>query len=1010
VTDVQWWLSHPLEPGAAGIVRFSVRVNNPWPFATPIVPNTAGLSMGNTAPFLTADAQTLLLGNNALGDTVWRDDGAGGGLLGNQLQDGGETGITGVTVRLYYDLDGDGTADYLFATTNTGASGYYTFTNLPDGYFTVQVDHADPDIPFGYTPTTPTTYSIALDPARTNVNPVVDWTADFGFAPALTLVKSRTSTNAFREGQLATYTLTVSNSLPGDGTGAGMPATYYAWASSGGADTKNREWVDYWNAYTPPGPDGQYTSNQFAGPTTVLSLTNFTVGAQLGEVTEVAVVIPIVMVPPIGGDDTVTVEVRTKSPATTRFTETFLATNLVNGTWYIPMTGTYDWTWADFDTNAVVWLTAKKNAGGTAGGWILVDAVGFRIASDVMTGYATSNTTLNPVPLTDVYDPAKLQYVSSEPPVTSSATNGTGTLYWSNVGPIQPGGSSSVDVTFKLLEPPNNTNTLVTNTTWVTNALFESGRPANTATSLVVDTLLPAATVGDFVWRDLNGNGVQDPGEPGIPNVAVSITPPPLVDLGNGAGRAITNWTDAGGYYLFESIPVTGTYTVRVVTATLPGASWTNTYDENGPLDSTAAVYLDIYAPSGHTNNLHLTTDFGYRLPTAIEGTIWHDWDRGGEPYREDGEDWLTNVTVYLCASPSPCGPGASIATNQTDANGYFRFTGNYSGNYTVLVATNTGMMSNGTWRQSFDTDGTNTAHYVAVSVSTGGVARADYSYYRSGAYRIGDTLFYDWNGDGVQDPASEEGIPNVTVRLYEDANGNGIVDAAQDAFIAATVTDANGYYVFTNLFATNTYLVIVDRDDPDLPSSYTITADPWGAMDGRSVVTIVNADNLDQDFGFQPYGSGAIGDTVWLDRNADGVQFGAQEPGIANVLVTLYVDFNGDNLCAVAEHQHQFHGNLPVWRTARRKLPRRGGHGRRRPAGGRFRQSVLCHHADVLRRGDQRRQYLPRRRFRVRSLRRDRRHGVLGRQPQRHPGLERAGDSGRDREPVPRPERQRRL
>ncbi|HRT06382.1 MAG TPA: SdrD B-like domain-containing protein, partial [Kiritimatiellia bacterium] len=132
-------------------------------------------------------------------------------------------------------------------------------------------------------------------------------------------------------------------------------------------------------------------------------------------------------------------------------------------------------------------------------------------------------------------------------------------------------------------------------------------------------------------------------------------------------------------------------------------------------------------------------------------------------------------------------------------------------------------------------------------------------------------------------------------VYLYEDANGNGVVDVATDALVGTAVTATNGTYLFTNLFATNTYLVYVDRTDPDLPPAYYVTGDPFGALDGRSVVTITNASRLDQDFGFQPYGTGAIGDTVWRDLNADGVKSGVQETGISNVLVTLYVDFNGD-------------------------------------------------------------------------------------------------------------------
>jgi len=895
VTDVQWWLSDPLPPGGAGTVRFSVTTKNPWPFPDPLVPNTAGLSFGNTTPFLWAHAQTLLLGNNALGDLVWRDDGAGGGLLGNQRPDGAETGITGVTVRVYYDANGDGVVavgDYLVAATNTGANGLYGITNLPDGHFVVAVETTNSNVPYGYTPTTPTTWSIALDPARTNVNGVVNLTADFGFAPALTLVKTRTSTNAVREGQIIRYNLSVSNNLPGNGTGAGMLATFTTWATAGAADYK--EWHSYTNAFIPSGPDGVYTTNHFDNTAKPLALSNFPLEVQNGSVSNVALVMPIVMTAPIGPDDELDVTVSRRSPAATIYTRTYLATSLVTGTWTIPMTGAFAWAWADFATNYTVSIAAAKNAGGAAGGDITIDAVGFQVAGNWTTGVAGATTTMDPVPLTDVYDPAKLLFLEAQPPVTSSTTNAAGTLFWDNVGPIYPGGTSTVAVTFKLLEPPNNTNTVVTNTTWATNAYFQGGAHANSATSSVVVTQYPAATVGDYVWRDLDGDGVQDTNETGIANVAVSITPPAGIDLGRGAGLAITNWTDATGYYLFESIPATGVYTVRVATATLPGGTGTQTYDEDAVKDSTHAVYLDIYAAAASTNNLHLTTDFGYTLASTIEGTIWHDYDRGQETYREAGEDWMTNVTVYLCASPSPCGAGASIATNVTTTNGYFRFTGNFNGTYTVYVATNSGMLGTGSWKTSWDTDGTNTANYAAVTVPLGGVGRADFSYFRSGPYRIGDTLFYDWNSNGVQNVESEGGISNVTVRLYEDANGNGEVDAGTDAFIAATVTATNGYYVFTNLFATNTYLVVVDREDADLPASYLVTADPWGAKDGRSVVTLVNADNLDQDFGFWPYGSGAIGDTVWKDVNADGIQSGYQETGISNVLVTLYHEANG--------------------------------------------------------------------------------------------------------------------
>ncbi|MBN2045371.1 MAG: DUF3048 C-terminal domain-containing protein [Anaerolineales bacterium] len=66
--------------------------------------------------------------------------------------------------------------------------------------------------------------------------------------------------------------------------------------------------------------------------------------------------------------------------------------------------------------------------------------------------------------------------------------------------------------------------------------------------------LVPAA-VGDRVWEDLNGNGLQDEDEPGLPGVTVS-----LVDL---EGEAVaTTQTDGDGQYLFTDVPA-GEYSLE---------------------------------------------------------------------------------------------------------------------------------------------------------------------------------------------------------------------------------------------------------------------------------------------------------------------------------------------------------------------------------------------------------------------------------------------------------------
>src|SRR5205807_2270219 len=62
-----------------------------------------------------------------VGDLVWQDSN------GNGIQDSGEPGIAGVTVKLYQ-------GSTLLSTTTTGATGAYQFSGLAPGSYTVQVD------------------------------------------------------------------------------------------------------------------------------------------------------------------------------------------------------------------------------------------------------------------------------------------------------------------------------------------------------------------------------------------------------------------------------------------------------------------------------------------------------------------------------------------------------------------------------------------------------------------------------------------------------------------------------------------------------------------------------------------------------------------------------------------------------------------------------------------------------------------------------------------------------
>lgn len=86
--------------------------------------------------------------------------------------------------------------------------------------------------------------------------------------------------------------------------------------------------------------------------------------------------------------------------------------------------------------------------------------------------------------------------------------------------------------------------------------------------------LLPHAAIGDRVWDDLNADGIQDQGEPGVGDV--------MVTLRDGTGRPIaTTLTGADGIYGFSEL-VTGDYSLHF---DLPaGYAFTTAHAESGPL------------------------------------------------------------------------------------------------------------------------------------------------------------------------------------------------------------------------------------------------------------------------------------------------------------------------------------------------------------------------------------------------------------------------------------------
>ena len=146
----------------------------------------------------------------------------------------------------------------------------------------------------------------------------------------------------------------------------------------------------------------------------------------------------------------------------------------------------------------------------------------------------------------------------------------------------------------------------------------------------------------------------------------------------------------------------------------------------------------------------------------------------------------------------------------------------------------------------------------------------------------IGDRVWNDTNGDGVQDPG-EPGLADVGLTLLGDKDGDGVYESE----VATTTTDPEGQYAFKDL-PPGAYRVVVKApasNHPTVPTVATVNLGP-----GQTVDTA--------DFGFTTAAvpPSSIGDRIWLDSNRDGKQ-DLDEPGVNDVSVTLRSDPDGDGI-----------------------------------------------------------------------------------------------------------------
>ncbi len=394
-----------------------------------------------------------------------------------------------------------------------------------------------------------------------------------------------------------------------------------------------------------------------------------------------------------------------------------------------------------------------------------------------------------------------------------------------------------------------------------------------------------AAALGDYVWHDLNANGIQDANETGIDGATVLLGR----DLNNDGDISDANellaTTTTGdnptlvgtqhGYYEFDGLTPGLDYQVQFVMPAGYAAASPRQAGGNTAADSDGALSNVVVLTPGQFNS---TIDSGFYNKAALGDFVWQDKNANG--IQDAGENGISGVTVNLLDATGT----TVLGTTTTDASGLYHFTNLNPGSYAVQFVAPSG------YTISAQDQGANDAVDSDANAATGKsqvvtlVSGQTDNTIDAGMYQraaLGDFVWEDKNANGIQD-GGEAGIAGVTVNLLDSTGSN---------VLGTTTTDASGLYHFTGLVPGSYAVQFV------APSGYTISSQDQGANDavdsdanaatGKSQVVTLVSGQTDNTIDAGMYQKAALGDFVWQDKNANGIQ-DAGENGISGVTVNL--------------------------------------------------------------------------------------------------------------------------
>ncbi len=507
--------------------------------------------------------------------------------------------------------------------------------------------------------------------------------------------------------------------------------------------------------------------------------------------------------------------------------------------------------------------------------------------------------------------PTGVTFVSATPAISSQ--NGQ-TLTWGRLGTLASGEMDVITLTVAITTNADFVGQQLHNVATVSTTSDEVTQQDN-SDDHTNTVLISKATLSGYVWHDVDEDVVFEDDEAGLPGVTIRLQGNDIF----GEPVNVMTETDEDGFYIFTGLNP-GDYALtetQPVTYTSTGA----VLGSNGGVVDGTDAFNTIRIASGDQAARY---DFGEDFGVSVGDRIWHDDNRNGQ--QDDGELGISNVLLYLYRDTDRDNAFTPSVDEYLDlvfsgATGDYRFDGLMDGDYVVQVAQSNfddgGVLAG--WQNTVgsadpDDDPSNTddngaplsGHGVvstAISLTVGTEPiddgdtdndtnlTVDFGFYQT--VEIGNYVWIEDDSDGNALTGATTPVTNTTVTA-----------TSADGTIYTGVTDANGIYTIT-VSANATYTVTVGTPVGYVPSGTLISSDNDPATNDNmshdpsgTVVTVTDVDHPTIDFGFTlspNTPSAELGDRVWFDDNANGVQDDG-ESGIEGIAIAL-LDEKGSNV-----------------------------------------------------------------------------------------------------------------